>query len=69
MTQVLIDGPSEKRRPFNLKRLALTDLKVSVERGVKKTALIRAWNDASGTFLRISIHFLPHPGAAREPVT
>ena len=49
--QVLVDGPNEKRRVLNLKRLALTDLKCDIVRGAKKTALLKAWKDAKGTFV------------------
>ena len=45
--RVLVDGPKQTRRQYNLKRLSLTDLSVSIERGAKKTAFLKAWEEAA----------------------
>jgi len=45
--RVLVDGPKQTRRQYNLKRLSLTDLSVTIERGAKKTAFLKAWEEAS----------------------
>ena len=42
-----MDGPKQTRRQYNLKRLSLTDLSVTIERGAKKTAFLKAWEEAS----------------------
>jgi len=45
--RVLVDGPGQARRQLNLKRLALTDLVVALEkRGAKATACKKAWEAA-----------------------
>ena len=44
-----MDGPGESRRQYNLKRLALTDIVLDVERGVRKTTLMSAWQKLNVT--------------------
>ncbi|CAG9463235.1 unnamed protein product [Pedinophyceae sp. YPF-701] len=44
--RVLVDGPGEERRVHSLKRLAVTDIKIDVERGAKKSAIVKAWQAA-----------------------
>lgn len=46
---MLVDGPGQQRRQYNLKRLALTDLKIDIARSAKKTAVLKAWQDAGVT--------------------
>ena len=48
-SQARVDRPDEVRRQMNFKRLALTDFKVDIPRGVKKGALAAALKE-SGAF-------------------
>lgn len=47
-TQVLVDAPNMVRQSYSLKRLALTDFVVDVPRACKKTALVKALEEAGG---------------------
>lgn len=46
VSQVLVDSPDMVRAVHSMRRLALTALKVDVERMPKKTALVKALQDA-----------------------
>eukprot|EP00959_Pyramimonas_sp_CCMP1952_P316360 6621555-Pyramimonas_sp.AAC.1 len=45
--QVLVDAPDMVRCIHSMKRLALTDLKVTIQRIPKKTALVKALEEAA----------------------
>jgi hypothetical protein len=52
--QVLVDAPDMVRVSYSVKRLALTDLVIEIQRIPKKTALVKAL-EASG-----ETHFPPY---------
>jgi hypothetical protein len=49
VNQALVDAPDMVRCQVNFKRLSLTDIKIDIKRVPKKTALIKAMEEAGNS--------------------